>query len=121
MSEILATRLACLHSSLTLPVLHRYLTATEWATQYGGHRPTRPESREFRRLPFTHCALSLQPFEHPLCTADGHCFDLLHIVPFVRRYKIDPITGKVGWRGVMCGSGDGVVSRTGWGCSYDRE
>ncbi|XP_043195486.1 RING-type E3 ubiquitin-protein ligase PPIL2-like [Amphibalanus amphitrite] len=71
-----------------------YLTATEWATQYGGHRPTRPEDREFRRLPFTHCALSLQPFENPLCTADGHVFDLLHVVPFVRKYKIDPITGK---------------------------
>uniref|UniRef100_A0A673NLN9 PPIase cyclophilin-type domain-containing protein n=1 Tax=Sinocyclocheilus rhinocerous TaxID=307959 RepID=A0A673NLN9_9TELE len=25
----------------------------------------------FRRLPFDHCSLSLQPFEYPMCTVDG--------------------------------------------------
>ena len=33
--------------------------------------------RGFRRLPFHCCALSLQPFEVPLCTDDGHVFDLM--------------------------------------------
>ncbi len=44
--------------------LFRYLTATEWANFFGGKRPTRPgvdpDTADFRRLPFDHCALSLQ-------------------------------------------------------------
>ena len=39
-------------------------------TEYGS-------KKGFRRLPFHCCALSLQPFEVPLCTADGHIFDLM--------------------------------------------
>uniref|UniRef100_A0A673NN31 PPIase cyclophilin-type domain-containing protein n=1 Tax=Sinocyclocheilus rhinocerous TaxID=307959 RepID=A0A673NN31_9TELE len=31
----------------------------------------------FRRLPFDHCSLSLQPFEYPMCTVDGVVFDLI--------------------------------------------
>uniref|UniRef100_A0A4W3ITD3 Peptidylprolyl isomerase (cyclophilin)-like 2 n=1 Tax=Callorhinchus milii TaxID=7868 RepID=A0A4W3ITD3_CALMI len=31
----------------------------------------------FRRLPFDHGSLSLQPFEYPVCTPDGMVFDLL--------------------------------------------
>jgi len=70
-----------------------YLTNTEWAQQYGGYKRPRADKAEFRRLPYTHCAISLQPFENPLCTVQGHVYDLLHIVPFVRKYKMDPITG----------------------------
>uniref|UniRef100_A0AAY4BSM6 PPIase cyclophilin-type domain-containing protein n=1 Tax=Denticeps clupeoides TaxID=299321 RepID=A0AAY4BSM6_9TELE len=31
----------------------------------------------FRRLPFDHCSLSLQPFEYPMCTSEGIVFDLI--------------------------------------------
>uniref|UniRef100_A0A8B9JWT9 Peptidylprolyl isomerase like 2 n=1 Tax=Astyanax mexicanus TaxID=7994 RepID=A0A8B9JWT9_ASTMX len=31
----------------------------------------------FRRLPFDHCSLSLQPFEYPMCTPEGVVFDLI--------------------------------------------
>ena len=35
------------------------------------------EKAGFRRLPFYCCALSLQPFENPLCAVDGTVFDLM--------------------------------------------
>lgn len=72
-----------------------YLTATEWKQFYGGKKHVaNGDSSEFRRLPFDHCCLSLQPFEHPLCTLEGIVYDLMHIVPFLKKYKIDPATGK---------------------------
>ncbi|KFM78566.1 Peptidyl-prolyl cis-trans isomerase-like 2, partial [Stegodyphus mimosarum] len=72
-----------------------YLTATEWSQFYGGKKTVaNTGGAEFRRLPFDHCALSLQPFEHPLCTPDGTIYDLMHIVPFLKKYHIDPATGK---------------------------
>ncbi|CAN8005286.1 unnamed protein product, partial [Ixodes pacificus] len=73
-----------------------YLTTTEWSTIYGGRRTAsrEGESAEFKRLPFDHCALSLQPFEHPLCTPEGVIYDIMNIVPFIKKYGIDPATGK---------------------------
>ena len=41
-------------------------------------------------------SLSLQPFEHPYSTSDGVIFDLMSIVPFIKKYKANPITGEVG-------------------------
>ncbi|KAJ8681576.1 hypothetical protein QAD02_017368 [Eretmocerus hayati] len=75
-----------------------YLTYTEWTTLYGGKTSgTSSESSEdttFRRLPFDHCCLSLQPFEHPYCDADGNVFDLEALLPYVKQFKHNPVTGK---------------------------
>jgi len=73
-----------------------YLTATEWRTVYGGKKAVNPNSSDaaFRRLPYDHCSLSLQPFENPLCDKEGHVFDLLAIVPYLKKYKTNPVTGK---------------------------
>uniref|UniRef100_F7A1Z2 RING-type E3 ubiquitin-protein ligase PPIL2 n=1 Tax=Macaca mulatta TaxID=9544 RepID=F7A1Z2_MACMU len=49
----------------------------------------------FRRLPFDHCSLSLQPFVYPVCTPDGVVFDLLNIVPWLKRYGTNPSNGEV--------------------------
>uniref|UniRef100_A0A8C1I8P1 RING-type E3 ubiquitin-protein ligase PPIL2 n=1 Tax=Cyprinus carpio TaxID=7962 RepID=A0A8C1I8P1_CYPCA len=49
----------------------------------------------FRRLPFDHCSLSLQPFEYPMCTVDGVVFDLMSIVPWIKKFGTNPITGEV--------------------------
>ncbi|XP_067119523.1 RING-type E3 ubiquitin-protein ligase PPIL2 [Centruroides vittatus] len=70
-----------------------YLTCTEWTTLYGGHSGTENRS-QFRRLPFFHCSLSLQPFEHPFCTNEGVIYDLQNILPFLKKYGLDPATGK---------------------------
>jgi hypothetical protein len=40
------------------------------------------------------CALTLKPFETPVCTADGTTYDLLSIIPFIRQHGTDPVTGK---------------------------
>ncbi|NP_001079584.1 peptidylprolyl isomerase-like 2 [Xenopus laevis] len=70
-----------------------YITCTEYTHFYGGKRPDIPKAN-FRRLPFDHCSLSLQPFEYPVCTPDGIVFDLLSIVPWIKKYGTNPITGE---------------------------
>ena len=39
-------------------------------------------------MPFDHCALSLQPWEAPYADKDGNVFDLVHIVPYMKKYKV---------------------------------
>lgn len=78
-------------------LFERYLTTTEWSTLYGGKKAANlsSDNAAFRRLPYDHCALSLQPFENPLCDKDGNIFDLLAIVPYLKKFKVNPVTGKV--------------------------
>lgn len=73
-----------------------YLTYTEWSTLYGGKRPghTTKEEANFKRLPFDHCCLSLQPFEIPYCDYDGNIFDLQALIPYLKKFKSNPVTGK---------------------------
>ncbi|XP_050096031.1 RING-type E3 ubiquitin-protein ligase PPIL2 [Anopheles aquasalis] len=72
-----------------------YLTYTEWAEFYGGHKPDSVENEQikFKRLPFDHCCVSLVPFEHPYCDKDGNVFELSAIVEFLKRFKVNPVTG----------------------------
>jgi len=76
-----------------------YVTATEWREFYGGKgksgsRLDSKDASDFRRLPLDHCALSLQPFEAPYMDDEGNVFDLVHIVPYIKKYKRNPVTGK---------------------------
>lgn len=65
---------------------------------YGGKVSGTPsestEDNTFRRLPFDHCCLSLQPFEHPYCDNDGNVFELEALLPYVKQFKHNPVTGK---------------------------
>ncbi|PSN47120.1 Peptidyl-prolyl cis-trans isomerase-like 2 [Blattella germanica] len=70
-----------------------YLTYTEWTTFYGGKKAG-PETSNFRRLPFDHCCMCLQPFEHPYCDKQGNIFELQAIVDFLKKFKINPVTGE---------------------------
>lgn len=75
-----------------------YLTYTEWTTLYGGKVSGEKSSEEenaFRRLPFDHCCLSLQPWDHPYCDQDGNIFDLQALIPFMKKFKLNPVTGKL--------------------------
>ena len=76
----------------------RYITSTEWKNEWGGKKANRglndPDQQDYRRLPFDHCALSLQPYETPYADRDGNIFDLAHIVKFLKKYKVNPVTGK---------------------------
>ncbi|KAJ8602412.1 hypothetical protein CTAYLR_001201 [Chrysophaeum taylorii] len=72
-----------------------FITATEWATEYGGHKK-RVEKRVEGALPFECCALSLLPFETPACTRkEGVLFDWVGLVEFVRAHGTSPATGAV--------------------------
>nr|XP_019961230.1 PREDICTED: peptidyl-prolyl cis-trans isomerase-like 2 [Paralichthys olivaceus] len=70
-----------------------YITCTEYTNFYGGKRNVIPQAN-FRRLPFDHCSLSLQPFEYPVCTEEGVVFDLLSIVPWIKKFGTNPISGE---------------------------
>ncbi|GAB5034831.1 peptidyl-prolyl cis-trans isomerase-like 2 [Nannochloropsis oceanica] len=69
-----------------------FLTATEWK-ELGGKRETAGRS-SYRPLAFDSCALSLQPFETPVCTPEGVLFDILNLFPYVQKHKKSPITGE---------------------------
>lgn len=73
-----------------------YLTTTEWSSFYGGKKATVEvgEKSKFRRMPFFCCSYSLQPFEHPYCTDKGVIFDLVNIVPFLKHFGLNPVTGE---------------------------
>lgn len=71
-----------------------YLTNTEWSSSYGGYKKKVGEDSEFRRLPFDCCSLSLRNFEDPLCTKEGHIFDITNIVPFLKKFGVNPCTGE---------------------------
>jgi peptidyl-prolyl cis-trans isomerase-like protein 2 len=47
----------------------------------------------FKRLPFNFCSLSLQPFNHPVCTATGTLFDLTNILPWLKKHGTNPVDG----------------------------
>ncbi|XP_076845939.1 RING-type E3 ubiquitin-protein ligase PPIL2 [Brachyhypopomus gauderio] len=70
-----------------------YITCTEYTHFYGGKKAEIPQSN-FRRLPFDHCSLSLQPFEYPMCTPEGVVFDLMSIVPWIKKFGTNPISGE---------------------------
>jgi peptidyl-prolyl cis-trans isomerase-like protein 2 len=73
--------------------------SSEWSGQVGQHGGAggivaRKRKKAFKRLPFTHCALSLQPFEHPVCTPTGTIFDIKHIIPWLKKHGTNPVTGE---------------------------
>lgn len=87
-----------------LRFLNRYLTYTEWSTLYGGKKEG-SEKDKFRRLPFDHCCVSLHPYERPCCDSDGNIFDLQAIIGYLKKFKHNPVTGKVrkrlvSWRNI---------------------
>lgn len=69
-----------------------YITSTEWKDDYGGKKNRMNHS--YQALPFDHCALTLSPFETPVCNSKGILFDLVALVPFIRKHKCDPVTGQ---------------------------
>jgi len=70
-----------------------YVTGNEWSKYYGGHKKTKKNS-DFRRLPYYCCSISLQPIEKAYISREGHVFDESNILPWLMKYKTNPITGK---------------------------
>ncbi|KYQ94037.1 cyclophilin-type peptidylprolyl cis-trans isomerase [Tieghemostelium lacteum] len=74
-----------------------YITHKEWVNSFGGkteYDNIIKHQTQIKALPFNCCSLSLQPFEDPMATSDGNIYDMLNIIPFVKKHNIDPVTGK---------------------------
>ncbi|KAG2554012.1 peptidyl-prolyl cis-trans isomerase CYP65-like [Panicum virgatum] len=69
-----------------------FITRTEWATEWGGAKQ-KEVAAPFKRLPFYCCALTFLPFEDPVCTVDGSVFDLMSIIPYLKKFGKHPVTG----------------------------
>lgn len=69
-----------------------FITKTEWATEWGGAK-SKELRTPFKRLPFYCCALTFTPFEDAVCTKDGSVFDIMHIIPYIRKYGKHPVSG----------------------------
>ncbi|KAF2796369.1 cyclophilin-like protein [Melanomma pulvis-pyrius CBS 109.77] len=81
-----------------------YITHSEWSSSdaFGNSRGANTSGRHtanglastFRRLPFNYCAVSLQPFTDPVCTASGTIFDLTHILTWLSKHEnTNPVDG----------------------------
>ena len=49
---------------------------------------------KIRRLPFDCCALTLTPFSNPVCAKNGIIFEMSAIMPYILKYKKDPVSGQ---------------------------
>eukprot|EP00879_Flechtneria_rotunda_P018101 GHRR01018979.1.p1 GENE.GHRR01018979.1~~GHRR01018979.1.p1 ORF type:complete len:477 (+),score=141.25 GHRR01018979.1:219-1649(+) len=68
-----------------------YLTAKEHKEEFGGYKDRK--KAPFQRLPFHCCAITFTPFEDPVCTDDGTVYDIVNVVPYVKKYGKHPVTG----------------------------
>jgi peptidyl-prolyl cis-trans isomerase-like 2 len=78
-----------------------YITHSEWASSDAysasagsGVKQSTGAHASFKRLPFTFCALSLQPFKTPVCTADGLIFDHENIIRWLMTHDTNPVNGR---------------------------
>ena len=71
-----------------------YVTQSQMAKWegYGGHK--RARKQDFKRLPFDCCSLSLRPTTKPMITKQGHVFDFINVIPWLKKFKSNPITGE---------------------------
>ncbi|CAZ85298.1 unnamed protein product [Tuber melanosporum] len=74
-----------------------YITHSEWSgsDSFGASSGYTAKSTNlpFKRLPYNFCAVSLQPFTHPVCTPNGTIFDLTNIIPWLKKHGTNPVTG----------------------------
>lgn len=74
-----------------------YITQSEWSTVYGGRNAGKRRTEgaaAFKALPHDCCALTLAPFEEPVCTPRGTVFDRVHILPHLAAQgNVNPVDG----------------------------
>jgi peptidyl-prolyl cis-trans isomerase-like protein 2 len=68
-----------------------FITASEMREDWCGYKGV--SLRPLPRLPFNCCALSLQPYENPVCCPEGSIFETLNIIPFIKMFKKNPVSG----------------------------
>lgn len=71
-----------------------WITYKELVEDWGGKKAGQPTRSGIKKLPFYCCSLSFMPFKDPVCLKDGTIFDLVNILPYIRKYHKNPVTGK---------------------------
>lgn len=75
-----------------------FISIMFWWSQYSQRDPVagfkKMAAPHVERLPFYCCALSFTNFEDAVATADGTVFDVSNIVPYVNKFKTNPVTGE---------------------------
>ena len=70
-----------------------FITAKEHIQDWGGKLAER-RHEHMVTLPFNYCNIGLTEAKEPYCTQDGIVFDLLTIVPYLRKHgNRNPCTG----------------------------
>jgi peptidyl-prolyl cis-trans isomerase-like protein 2 len=76
----------------------QYLSARESRSyqtlRSGAHPGATTTSGHTRPLPFHVCALSLNPYQHPVATPSGVVFESSVIIPHLLRTGLDPVSGR---------------------------
>ncbi|KAL0565183.1 cyclophilin peptidyl-prolyl cis-trans isomerase Cyp8 [Marasmius crinis-equi] len=81
-----------------------YITHAEHSGMLGAHSSSTGHKKQAQapvaaQTPFDCCALSFQPFNHPVCARNvdgtGHVFDLVNIIPWLKQHNnTHPITNE---------------------------
>ncbi|EJT97800.1 peptidyl-prolyl cis-trans isomerase-like 2 [Dacryopinax primogenitus] len=76
---------------------HTGVAGGQHSASSSGYR-AKATGSDLQQLPFDCCALSLQPFENPVVVREpdgtGNVFDLMNIIPWVKKHGTNPVTGK---------------------------
>lgn len=71
-----------------------WITYKELVEDWGGKKADQQKGSGIKKLPFYCCSLSFMPFKDPVCLKDGTIFDLVNILPYIKKYHKNPVTGK---------------------------
>lgn len=71
-----------------------WITYKELVEDWGGKKNEEHKGSAIKKLPFFCCSLSFMPFQDPVCLKDGTIFDLVNILPYIRKFKKNPVNGK---------------------------
>lgn len=73
-----------------------WISNKEMVTDWGGKNVEAERTKQHQqliKLPYNYCNISMNPFRDPYCTTDAVIFDLLNIVPYLKKHGKNPLTG----------------------------
>lgn len=74
-----------------------WISNKEMQTDWGGKNTDAErvkQKQQLIKLPYSYCNISMTPFRDPYATTDGVIFDLLNIVPYLRKNGKNPMNGE---------------------------
>ena len=71
-----------------------WISNKEHIQDWGGKSISASNAPKFQKPLFYWCALSFLPFKTPAATPDGTIFEFTNIIPYIQKYKRNPVTGE---------------------------